>query len=143
MKWSTIILVQKEDNWVHMVFLHTVEMLPPRTAACAELLNSFKEVIFLPVRINDIVAQVIAAEGLPAVDIGRHGCKAILGDDQTIVTTKFTVNEITEVVNVMVGRQYHYFDIFLRHVVAQTRQPILHFAIREGRYHLFAIRDLN
>ena len=76
------------------------------------------------------------SKGVQNILTSRDAHCLIRSDNKRIGASKITIQEVTEIVNVVIGREYACVNFICLHVVSYHVQTALHFLGRESRFHL-------
>ena len=83
-----------------------------------------------------ILKKAIVAKPLRNILTNRDAHSLIRSDNKRIGASKITIQEITKIVNVVIGREYACVNFICLHVLSYHVQAALHFLGRESRFHL-------
>ena len=131
-------LRQRHRKLVAVLEGDVVELDPYPGPCRNEFANRDEEVVLVPVRVDEVVAETLAPR-LSVVDVGADCRVPLRGDDESVAATEGAVDEIREVVEVVDGSEEHRVDRLFRHVLPKLRDPRAHFLGRECWGSLLAV----
>ena len=98
-----------------------------------QLLNPFKKIVLVPVRIDKIVVAESLSPRLCTIDIGADACQPVRGDHTPIITPESGIYKVCEIIHTVHRSQYHRLDPLGEHVLPHRSNSAAHFLIRKGR----------
>ena len=104
-----------------------------------QLLNPFKEIVLVPVRIDEIVVAESLSPRLCAIDIGADGRQPVRSDHTPIITPESGIYEVREIVHAVHRCQYHRLDLPCDHMPPHRSNTAVHFVVRKSRLRRLAV----
>ena len=92
-----------------------------------------KEIVLVPVGVDQVVVAKGLSAGLTTVDIGTDGGQPFGGHYAAIVSTEGGVNEVREVVDVVHRGEERRIDLMRFHMRSHGLQAAIHFPLAECR----------
>ena len=133
---------QRGLQFLHVLQVDVVKLDADRAAVLDELLHGAEVVVAPPIGVDKIVAEG-PPPGLAGVDVGGDRGGALLADDEAVGPPERAEEEITVVVDVVIGGEEHVVDTALGHVLAQLGEARLHLLLGEGALNLLAVTDAD
>ena len=92
-----------------------------------------KEIVLVPVGVDQVVVAKGLSAGLTTVDVGTDGGQTLGGHYAAIVSTEGGVNEVREVVDVVHRGEERRIDLMRFHMRSHGLQAAIHFPLAECR----------
>ena len=92
-----------------------------------------KEIVLVPVGVDQVVVAKGLSAGLTTVDVGADGGQTLGGHYAAIVSTEGGVNEVGEVVDVVHRGEECRIDLMRFHMRSHGLQAAIHFPLAECR----------
>ena len=106
---------------------------PDGDSVTHQLLNRFKEIVLVPVRIDKIVVAKSLSPRLCTIDIGTDGRQPVRSDHTPIITPECGIYKVCEIVHAVHRGQYHRLHLLREHMLPHRSDTAPHFLIRKGR----------
>ena len=106
---------------------------PDGDSVTHQLLNRFKEIVLVPVRIDKVVVTKSLSPRLCTIDIGTDGRQPVRSNHTPVITPESGIYKVCEIVHAVHRGQYHCLYLLRGHMLSHRSDTAAHFLIRKGR----------